>query len=74
MSDGIPLVSSSLQGLGFMDPGMCEAVRQLCMLAAHEHSEQKLATLVKEIYHLVSVSPPNGVSSAPVHEENTSIE
>ena len=65
---------SSLQGLGFMDPEMCEAVRQLCMLAAHEESDEKLATLVREIYHLVSASPPNGPSFAPLDIEKSSVE
>jgi len=49
-----------------MDPEMCEAVRQLCMLAAHEESDEKLATLVREIYHLVSASPLNRPSSVPL--------
>jgi len=59
-----------------MDPEMCEAVRQLCMLAAHEESDEKLATLVREIYHLVSASPLNRPSSVPldVDIEKSSVE
>jgi len=43
---------------------MSEAVRQLCMLAAHEHSDDKLANLVEEIYRLVSKSGPSDREAA----------
>ena len=39
-----------------MDREMCETVRQLCMLAAHEQSDDNLTRLVEEIYRIVSAA------------------
>lgn len=48
-----------------MDQETCENVRQLCMLAAHEQSEENLTSIVAEIYRLVSTARAEDLAASP---------